>query len=59
MTHKMILMSHDYKEVKALVVAKRKSEQDCRDSLDGKISDSYPEVESSILSPGSISTEGT
>ena len=59
MTHKMILMSHDFQEVKAMVIAKRKEQEDCRDSLDGKISDSYPEVESSILSPGSISTEGT
>ena len=28
MTHRMILVSHDFKEVKALVVAKRKDNAD-------------------------------
>ena len=59
MTHRMILVSHDFKEVKAMMTAKRKEDKDRRDSLAGKISDSYPEVGGPIPPPGSTSTEET
>ena len=53
MTHRMILMSHDFKEVHKIVVARRKDEQDCRVSLDGRAVDSYPTDSDSISLPGS------
>ncbi len=59
MTHRMILVSHDFREVKAMVIATRKDQEDCRVSLEGKTADSYPAVEGSIPSPGSTSTEET
>jgi hypothetical protein len=57
MTHRMILMSHDFKEVHKIVVARRKDEQDCRVSLDGKTADSYSADSDSISLPGSTFDE--
>jgi hypothetical protein len=51
----MILMSHDFKEVHKVVVARRK--QDGRVSLDGKTADSYSAVSDSISLPGSTFEE--
>ena len=56
MTHKMILMSHDFKEVKAVVVVRRK-EHSRRVSSEARTSDSYPENSGSTPLPGSTFEE--
>lgn len=52
MTHRMMLVSHDFKEVKAMVVAKRKDSS--RVGVDGNTSDPYSEIGGSIPPLGSI-----
>ena len=47
MTHRMMLMSHDFKEVHSVVIAKR------RVSSEARTSDSYPENSDSTSLPGS------